>query len=248
MKYFLTAFILFSTLASATTMGARVKIPEGRFAPLYGIEKDQTDFQVKAFWMDSMPVTVKDFKKFLFEHPEWRKENISALYADKNYLNGLSAANQSPVVNISWFAANAFCESKKGRLPTTLEWEYVAAASETKANAIKDEVFVSKILEWYSKPEISGEKKIVGRDKANLYGLHNLHGLNWEWTSDFNSVIMTNDNREDGSKLNGSFCGAGSIGSKTKEDYAAFVRYSLRSSLQASFTLTNLGFRCAYDN
>jgi len=235
-------------LFSQNALSARVKIPEGRFAPLYGIEKDQKDFLVKSFLMDSTPVTVGDFKKFLGAHPEWKKENVSALYADQRYLADLPKFDKSPVINVSWFAASAFCESKKGRLPSTLEWEYVAAASETKADASKDEVFVAKILDWYSKPESSSQNKIVGRDKANLYGLHNLHGLNWEWTNDFNSIIMTSDNREDGSKLNGSFCGAGSIGSKTKEDYAAFVRYSLRSSLQAPYTLINLGFRCAYDD
>ncbi len=241
--------MLFTVLVSASALAGerRVKIPEGRFAPLYGIEKDQVDFQVRSFWMDVSPVTGKEMKKFLLSHPEWKKENVSSLYADKNYLNNQSTVDSSPVTNISWFAANAFCESKKGRLPSTLEWEYVAAASETKKNATKDDVFITKILEWYSRPESTAEVKVVGKDKANLYGLHNLHGLIWEWTNDFNSVIMTSDNREDGSKLNGSFCGAGSIGSKTKDDYAAFVRYSLRSSLQASYTLSNLGFRCAYD-
>jgi len=245
MKTTLMAILI---LFSQNALSARVKIPEGRFAPLYGIEKDQKDFLVKSFLMDSTPVTVGDFKKFLGAHPEWKKEKVSALYADQRYLADLPKSDKSPVINVSWFAASAFCESKKGRLPSTLEWEYVAAASETKVDASKDEVFVAKILDWYSKPESSSQNKIVGRDKANLYGLHNLHGLNWEWTNDFNSIIMTSDNREDGSKLNGSFCGAGSIGSKTKEDYAAFVRYSLRSSLQAPYTLINLGFRCAYDD
>lgn len=245
MKNVILTFTIFCSLQSLASV---VKIPDGRFAPLYGIEKDQVDFQVKTFWMDSSPVTEKEFKKFLLVHPEWNKKNISALYADKNYLAAFSGVLDSPVVNVSWFAASAFCEEKKGRLPSTLEWEYVAAASDKLKNATKDEEFISKILDWYSRPETSDKaKKIVGVDKANLYGLHNLHGLIWEWTGDFNSVIMTSDNREDGSKLNGSFCGAGSIGSKTKEDYAAFVRYSLRSSLQAPFTLTNLGFRCAYD-
>jgi len=60
-------------LFSQNALSARVKIPEGRFAPLYGIEKDQKDFLVKSFLMDSTPVTVGDFKKFLGAHPEWKK-------------------------------------------------------------------------------------------------------------------------------------------------------------------------------
>ncbi len=222
-------------------------IPQGRFAPLYGIEKDQKDFLVKAFQLDAYPITVLEFKQFIKGHPEWSKEKIAPLYADKNYLSPTKDINQSPVVYVSWFSANAYCESKKGRLPSTLEWEYVAAASETLRDASKSEPFVDKILAWYSSPENEDAIKVVGKDKANYYGIHNLHGLIWEWTNDFNSVIMTSDNRDDGDKQKGLYCGSGSIGSRTKEDYAAFVRYSLRSSLNANFTLTNLGFRCAYD-
>jgi formylglycine-generating enzyme required for sulfatase activity len=246
-KLFLSLFFLVVLPVFSPVSGAPIKIPAGRFAPLYGIEKDQVAFDVKSFSIDQFPVTVGEFKKFISSHNEWSREQVSSLYADKNYLKDLSVNPRSAIVSVSWFAANSYCESRKGRLPTTLEWEMVAAASETKKDASKDEAFVNKILEWYSFPEDNKIQKIPGKDKPNFYGLHNLHGLNWEWTSDFNSIIMTNDNREDGSKLNVSFCGAGSIGSKTKEDYAAFVRYSLRSSLEASFTLTNLGFRCAYD-
>ncbi|MGZ3808656.1 MAG: formylglycine-generating enzyme family protein [Bacteriovorax sp.] len=222
-------------------------IPQGRFAPLYGIEKNQKDFLIKKFRLDVYPVTVWAFKEFLKNHPEWSKEKTAPIYADKNYLSSKMDMDQSPVVFVSWFSANAYCESKNGRLPSTLEWEYVASASETLRNATKSRPFIEKILEWYSRPENEEEIKIVGKDKANFYGIHNLHGLIWEWTNDFNSVIMTSDNRDDGDKQKGLYCGPGSIGARSKEDYAAFVRYSLRSSLSANFTLINLGFRCAYD-
>ena len=40
---------------------------------------------------------------------------------------------------------------------------------------------------------------------------------------------------------------AAASGSADPSDYAAFMRYGFRSSLQAKFTLNNLGFRCAQD-
>lgn len=206
--------LIFTLSISLPSFSGETKIiPEGRFAPLYGLEKDQKDFKVSSFRLDVHPVNI----------------------------------NKIPVVKVTWFEANAYCESKKGRLPTTLEWEYVAAASEKMRDAQRDSVFVQKILDWYSRPESEASTKKVGKDNPNFYGIHNMHGLNWEWTSDFNSVLMTNDNRSDGDKESGKYCGFGSIGSKTKEDYAAFIRYSLRSSLEARFKLENLGFRCAYD-
>lgn len=230
--------LFFTQLSFAKTEVSRI-IPQGKFAPLYGIEKNQTDFFIKSFSLDLYPVTVDDFTTFLVKYPQWKKENISALFADKNYLTKKKSTMHSPVVFISWFAANAFCESKKGRLPSTLEWEYVAAP--------KNSTELDKILAWYSRPENDDKSVEIGKDKANSFGIFDLHGLIWEWTSDFNSVIMTSDNRDDGDKNKGLYCGAGSIGARTREDYAGFIRYSLRSSLEANYTLTNLGFRCAYD-
>ena len=170
-------------------------IPEGRFAPHYGIEKNQVDFSIKSFKLDITSVTMDAYNEFLKKNPSWKKENITRLYADKNYLSEKKSIGKSPVVYVSWFAANAYCESKNGRLPSTLEWEYVAAASEKLRNASKSPEIVDKILRWYSRPEVENEIAIVGKDKANIYGIHDLHGLIWEWTSDFNSVIMTSDNR-----------------------------------------------------
>lgn len=58
---------------------------------------------------------------------------------------------------------------------------------------------------------------------------------------------MNSDNRQDGNKNQKLVCGAGSVGAKDRENYAAFMRYALRSSLEASYSVANLGFRCAYD-
>ena len=41
------------------------------------------------------------------------------------------------------------------------------------------------------------------------------------------------------------FCSGAAIGTADPSDYAAFLRYGLRTSLQAKFSLHNLGFRCA---
>lgn len=240
-------FFLLSAHAAFARFDARAIIPQGKFTPLYGIEKDQKDFPVKSFKMDVYPVTMDAFSSFLHKNPNWKKEKMARLYADKNYLTIKKSVGHSPVVFVSWFAANAYCESKQGRLPSTLEWEYVAAASETLRDASKSPEVIDKILEWYSRPDSDDDISVVGKNKANIYGIHDLHGLIWEWTSDFNSVLMTSDNRDDGDKSKGLYCGAGSIGARTRDDYAGFIRFSLRSSLEANFTLTNLGFRCAYD-
>ena len=41
--------------------------------------------------------------------------------------------------------------------------------------------------------------------------------------------------------------GSGSLGAKDTGNYPAFLRFGMRSSLTAGYTVHNLGFRCAKD-
>lgn len=234
---------------------AILEIPNGRFTPLFGLDKNQSFFPVNHFYIDRDPVTQENFEKFLTlkNSESWKKSSISPLFGDSKYLMNWNAEKpkfsnlKKPVIYVSWYAAAAYCEALKGRLPTTLEWEYVAAASEIQANAQKDAQFVKKILTWYTQPTGNYPLRNVGAGKPNFYGVRDLHGLIWEWTSDYNSSFITADNRQDGDKIKDLFCGAGATGAVNREDYAAFMRYAMRSSLSAHFSVANLGFRCAYD-
>jgi sulfatase modifying factor 1 len=60
------------------------------------------------------------------------------------------------------------------------------------------------------------------------------HGI-WEWTADYNAVVP----------WQGAACGGGNALIRDYSDYGAFSRASFRSSLRGSYTLSNLGFRCA---
>ena len=232
------------------------KIGAGTFAPLYGLDTGQRELPLAEFMIDRFPVTNRQFSDFVNSHPEWLPLNTPALLADSGYLshwnheqNKCSPKKQdldSPVVHLSWFAAQAYCESVKGRLPTGLEWEYVAAASEKVRDASRDADFVAQILAWYSHPVESSIGEI-GQKPPNYWGVYDLHGLIWEWTEDFNSMFVAGDNRREDDRLKNLFCGDGATGAARREDYAAFMRYALRNSLKANFTLANLGFRCAYD-
>ncbi len=203
--------------------------------------------KVKAFQTLRYPVTNSEFVEFLKKHPEWRKESAPSLYADGHYLSNLKTtvekADKSPITYVSWYAARAYCESIGMRLPTVNEWEYMAAASETKQDANRDANFLKRILEWYGEPQ-AGSLKPVGSIYKNMYGVWDLHGLIWEWVEDFNSTFVTGESREDGSFNKEMFCGAGSMSSSDKENYAAYMRFAFRSSLKGRSSVWNLGFRC----
>lgn len=242
-------FLCCSGRAAALDHAEAAAIPKGSFKPMFGSEGQ--DLSVNAFWMDKTAVTNAAFAKFVAKNPTWKKERVGRDWADKNYLSHWRSTNGSalpnardtnrPLTNVSWFAAQAYCEERGGRLPTTLEWEYAASASKTKRDASKDAVFQEQILEWYSKHGSTGVHE------TNFYGISGLHGLIWEWTSDFNAFFVAADNRQDGDQIKNFFCGAAATNAANREGYAAFMRYALRGSLSANFNLGSLGFRCVYD-
>jgi len=242
-------------LTSLVLAGAQnmVAIPGGDYRPLY-MSKDSPQTQVRAFNIDVRPVTNQQYWLFIDGNPRWQPLTIAQIFAEPQYLqhwqhegkNILPTDEQlnSPVINVSWFAAQAYCRSLDKRLPTVAEWERVASASETHADGSQEKGYHQRILEWYSQPS---RKQLadVGGNAPNFWGVQDLHGLIWEWTEDFNSALVSGESRGDSNIDQRLFCAAGSQGAADPSDYAAFMRFGFRSSLQAKFTLPNLGFRCA---
>lgn len=147
-------------------------------------------------------------------------------------------------MQVSWLAASAYCDAQGARLPTWSEWEYAAAADESRRDARKDPVWRERILGWYSTPSNHALQR-VGLQSPNAYGVQDLHGLVWEWTDDFSSLLVSIDNRKqvDTDKLR--FCGAGALSMDDRENYAVLMRVAMLSSLEAGDTTGNLDFRCA---
>jgi sulfatase modifying factor 1 len=242
------------TTAAPEAPAGMVAVPAGEHRPLFVLPNEPKTIPVARFALDKFPVTNGDFLEFVSANPRWRRSAVKRLFADQNYLKHWSgdlklndaAQTNQPVVWISWFAAKAFAQWKGKRLPTVAEWEYVAAASPTRVDGDKDPEFQRALRHWYSTPSPS-ELPRVGAGLPNCFGIFDLHGLVWEWTSDFNSSIMTGDARGDTGLDRQLFCGAGSAGAKDTANFPAFMRYGFRSSLKAAYTIHNLGFRCAKD-
>ncbi len=233
-----------------------VLIPAGSYRPLFRSEKEPKTIEVAAFYLDARPVTNGEFLEFVRAKPQWLRSAVKRLFADKAYLQHWAGdlelpepASQSakqPAVFVSWFAAKAYCAWKDKRLPSTIEWERAAGAGFTVADGTKDTEFGTAIMRWYSTPSPEA-LPAAGSGKANFFGAHDLHGLIWEWTGDFNSAIVSGDARGDTDLDRGLFCGAGSLGAKDTGNFPAFMRFGMRSSLKAGYTIHNLGFRCARD-
>ncbi len=231
--------------AGVAVAGSLVAIPAGSYEPLYPADPDRRTTEVAAFRLDDRPVTAEEFAAFAMANPEWSREVVSPLMADAGYL-GRRQAPREPAVNVSWFAARAFCASEGKRLPTEDEWEYVGRASATQADASDDPEHLQVLLDWYGRPGSEPLRPVAAGD-PNLYGVHDMHGLVWEWVEDFNNTLFGTDGREGGDGETLKFCGAGALSATDVKDYAQFMRIAFRTSLRGRYTTSNLGFRCAAD-
>jgi formylglycine-generating enzyme len=237
----------------AIELTALITIPDGMYRPLYPGKSEPAEVVLSGFLLEEHAVTNQQFLSFVKINPRWQRSRVRSLFADKGYLQHwvgdvelATDSELSPVTNVSWFAARAYAEWAGRRLPTLAEWEYISMASETSAYGRDEKGYNQLILNWYGKvtPPIP---PAVRFRVANFFGVYDMHGLIWEWVDDFNSALVTGESRGNSALDRNLFCGSGSIGSADPSDYAAFMRFAFRSSLEAHYTTRNQGFRCAAD-
>ncbi len=236
---------------SAWAIGEYIAMPAGKLASVLASDNDPKPAEIAAFWIRTMPVSNGEFLAFIKRERQWQRDRVSRVFAEKSYLSnwhsalfpGDNALADQPVTNVSWFAAQAFCESEGSRLPTWLEWEYVAAADASQRDARADPDWRRQILSWYSQSSAMPLRPVGGA--MNVYGVRDIHGLVWEWVDDFNALLVSADSRNQGDPDKQQFCGAGAISLKDRNNYAVLMRIALLSSLSATDTTRNLGFRCA---
>ncbi len=230
-----------------------MKIDSGSYRAFIG--KDSNNIiKVKSFYIDDSPVTNAEYLTFLKANPQWTRSKVLRLYADSTYLKHWKGDYQlpekinpdAPVTNVSWFSAEAYAKSVGKRLPTIEEWEYVGLADRSSKNASDKPHFTDFILREYQQRK-SNMNKVVRQGEPNFYGVYDMYGMVWEWTYDFNSVMMSGESRKDNTTNESLFCAGGAITASDLRNYAAFVRYALRGSIKANNCLNNLGFRCARD-
>lgn len=246
-----------ATQLPASEARVMARIPAGSYRPLYRIS-GATRTRVGTFLLDRAPVTRGEFQRFVATHPTWRRGTVRPLFADTSYLADWPSADrvgdttdaQRPVTSVSWFAARAYCGARGKRLPTVDEWEYVAGGDETRRDASADPAFRRRVLALNAAR--SALPPAAGRSAPNVFGVRDLHGVVWEWTEDFNSVVVADDSRGSGSSTGDArdhhlYCASAAIGASDPTNYPAFARFAVRASLSARSTVRGVGFRCAAD-
>jgi formylglycine-generating enzyme required for sulfatase activity len=111
--------------------------------------------------------------------------------------DGAAADGSLPVVNVNWFEVNAFIDKlgaasgKRVRLPTEAEWEYACRAG-TVTPYFTGATLTTDQANYNGQFPLPGQR--AGRNRGTLtpagsfpgnrWGLHDMHGNAWEWTSD----------------------------------------------------------------
>lgn len=143
----------------------------------------------RSFKLSETEVTIGQYMAFCkatnSHWPEWlEKGNEFNIYNGSNssiYKNrGMSESNTNhPITGVSELDADAFCKWMGGRLPTESEWEYAAKGGESYEYAGSNNL---DDVGWYG-DNSGGMAKRVKQKRANGYGLHDMSGNVWEWTS-----------------------------------------------------------------
>ncbi|XP_050537325.1 formylglycine-generating enzyme [Daktulosphaira vitifoliae] len=169
----------------------------------------------------------------------------------------INERKQHPVVHVSWNDAVAFCKWRGKRLPTEAEWEVACRGN------LKNRLFPwgNKLLPknkhraniWQGDFPIKNTVEDgwattapVNEFIPNGYGLYNMIGNVWEWTSDFWNTHHIQKftknpkgphNGKEKIKKGGSYL--------CHKDHCYRYRCAARSQNTADSSASNLGFRCA---
>lgn len=235
------------------------------------------EVSVNSFWMDKHEVTVAEFEKFVKETDyvtEGEKIGWSGVFsrqeADWIRCDGVSWRNpdcgdkkpnpNEPVSQVSYNDALAYAKWAGKRLPTEAEFEYaIRGGLEQKEYSWGDELKPNgkPVANWWQGDFPENDKKEDGFNgrapvmsfQPNGYGLYDMAGNVWEWTSDW----YADDYYRWGSKDNPT--GPASGEEKTirggswlcAENYCTNYRAAGRSHSPKDTSLNNLGFRLVKD-
>ncbi len=96
---------------------------------------------------------------------------------------GWAGEDRHPAVEVTWWQARAFCAWLGGDLPSEARWEQACRAGTESVYWSGNEEDDLAQVGWYGHNSGSKRRPVAGKP-PNPWGLHDAHGLVWEWCLD----------------------------------------------------------------
>jgi len=157
--------------AGEFTMGSDDRMPD---------EGPQHKVTLESYWIDLYEVTNAQYKKFI----DATNRRSPAHFRNRTYPSGKA---DHPVTEVTWYDADAYCAWAGKRLPTDQEWEKAARGTDGRMFPWGNEFDTDKANtpQRWAKLKEEGDTMPVGSfpDGVSPYGLYDMSGNVWEWTS-----------------------------------------------------------------
>ena len=198
--------------------------------------------RLASFQLPFLRQVAADYFKLDLDTREMNKQSLLAVMEKEQ-----QRRNSIPVVGVSWYAADKFCQWRNARLPTEAEWEKAARGTDGREFPSGNE--------WKMDITNTGENVMdeegvvaVGSFPLNSspYGAYDMAGNVWEWTADWYQPYPDSDYASEkfGENFKVMRGGGGGIGHYSLN---IFFRTPLRGKSFPNEGSLDLGFRCARD-
>ena len=124
------------------------------------------------------------------DHPVYWRRDTGGRWLQRVFDQYVPLNENLPVIHVSWYEAQAYCQWAGRRLPTEAEWE-VAASGEPEGNGLSDH---RRHFPWGNDPPTperanldwsAGVKEVSAHPSGDsAFGCRQMIGNVWEWTTD----------------------------------------------------------------
>ena len=155
-------------------------------------ELPQHPVTLDGFWMDQTEVTNAQFVAFLNAHGHLGERGRKMIEMERGYCQikqeegvyQVGGAAHHPVLMVTWFGADTYCQWVGGRLPTEAEWEYAARGPESHLYPWGDDAPNCERAR-YGDCARSPMPVASLPDGASWCGVLDMAGNVWEWVADW---------------------------------------------------------------